>query len=95
MSDREESDILTEAQVRRAAGRTYFSLQDEGSYFLFDTRNNGDVGDEEAGQEDIDAGVALTNLLRKALPAYKVDFEIVDEWVHVSVSKEPKRAFQA
>lgn len=83
---------LTESQVRGAVGRTYFQLQDEGDYFLYDTRDNGSVGDEEAGEEDIQAGLKLSKILEAAFPNHKVRFEVVDEWVHVSINKEPKRA---
>ncbi len=74
---------------------------DENSYFdlygaedgeiLFNTRENGSVGDEEPGYEDIKHARDLKKKLHNTFDRLKVKIETVDEWVHLRVyPKVPK-----
>lgn len=51
----------------------------------FTTREHGDVGDETPGQEDLDDAYRLRKEIKSKWPAYEVDVEEVDEWVHLIV----------
>lgn len=53
---------------------------------IFTTRKNGNVGEEEASEVDIEEGRKLRTLLKKEFPDIKVSMEVVDEWVDVNVS---------
>lgn len=53
---------------------------------IFTTRENGNVGEEEASDVDIEEGRKLRTLLKKEFPDLKVSMEVVDEWVDVNVS---------
>ena len=64
-----------------------FSQYDkEHDSLLFNTRENGDVGEEQASDIDVEEGRRLAKLLRVEFPDLKVSMEVVDEWVHVNVS---------
>jgi len=54
---------------------------------LWITRENGDVGSEEPGDEDIRAAQLFARDVKRKVPGAKVEIEAVDEWVHVSVSQ--------
>jgi hypothetical protein len=72
---------------------TYFELDDapENDVWVFETRDNGDVGEEEPGAQDIHEGYRLRGLLRKAFPKHNVRMETVDEWVMVMIAAEPNQ----
>jgi hypothetical protein len=81
----------TVATVKEAAGRTWFDCSDEGTCIVLSSRDHGDVGAEIAGKADKDEGSRLRQLLRKVFKpaAWVVEYDVIDEWVHVSVRKEP------
>jgi hypothetical protein len=77
--------------VKQAIGRTWFDVSDEDDRIDIETRQHGDVGSETAGKQDIAEGRRILKDLRKAFPQSKwvTKFDVVDEWVSVSVRKEP------
>lgn len=81
----------TVATVKAAAGRTWFDCSDEETSIELSTREHGDVGSETAGKADTDEGWRLLKLVRKVFkPAsWVVTYDVVDEWVSVSVRKLP------
>ena len=63
----------------------YETRDSNNNEILLSTRENGSVGDEEAGQEDIDEA---KNIVRKVIAKFpKTQYEIyeVDEWVNVTL----------
>jgi hypothetical protein len=59
---------------------------------LYRTRENGDVGEEEPGEQDIREVQRVMKLLRAQFPrGVKVGMEKVGEWVHLEVVVESKR----
>ena len=81
----------TVATVKAAAGRTWFDCSDEASHIELSTRANGDVGSETAGKADTDEGWRLLKLVSKVFKAasWVVTYDVVDEWVSVTVRKLP------
>ncbi len=77
--------------VKAAIGRTWFDVSDEDSFINIESRDHGDVGSETPGKEDVKEGQRLLDLLRKAFPPSKwaTKFEVVDEWVTVSLRVAP------
>jgi hypothetical protein len=72
-------------KIKEIAGKTWFELCDEGDHFALESRQYGDVCNEETGLEDRKEG----NRLRKALQdaGIKSSIEAVDEWVVISIVK--------
>lgn len=78
--------------IREVIGDTWFDIQDQGLHIDLSTRDNGDVGDEKPGDEDISEGKRIHRALRKKWPLssrISIDSEQVDEWSYVTISKEP------
>ena len=80
---------MKEEFQRRVIGfvksQSYFSLADHGEEGLvFETRDNGNVGDEEPGQHDIDEACKLRKSLAENFPGHKVTIDVIDEWVMVN-----------
>lgn len=67
--------------------KTYMGVYDEGDTeeILLQTRENGDVGYEEAGDEDIEEARRVQKLIKKKFPDLRVEIEVVDEWVHLNI----------
>jgi hypothetical protein len=77
---------LTESNIKSVVGRTWFDVREEvEGEFMIDSRDNGDVGEETAGVEDIREGKRMLPLLREAFPDAKVSGQVVDEWVIITV----------
>lgn len=81
----------TVATVQAAAGRTWFDCSDEDNHIELSSRVYGDVGNERAGKADMNEGWRLRKLVQKTFKpaAWVVTYEVVDEWVSVSVRKLP------
>lgn len=81
----------TVADVKEALGRTWFTITDEETFINIESRDYGDVGNETPGKKDIEEGKRLLTLLRKAFKQsnWVTKFEIVDEWVTVSLRVAP------
>lgn len=77
--------------VKAAAGRTWFQCSDEDSHIELSTRDHGDVGSETAGKADKVEGGRLLKLVRKVFEpsSWVVTYDVVDEWVSVSVRTLP------
>jgi hypothetical protein len=77
----------TVATVKAAAGRTWFACSDEGEWIQLSTRDHGDINNDRAGKEDTNEGMRLHRLLQKTFrpSGWVVEFDVVDEWVHVQV----------
>ena len=67
--------------------KTYMEVYDEydTKEILLQTRENGDVGYEEAGREDVAEAERIQKLIKKKFPDLRVDVEEVDEWVHLNI----------
>jgi len=96
MSGRTTFKSLADVQKFIRGLRTWFEL-DEGTAngLFYATRDNGDVGYEEAGRADIQEARRLRDALLAEYGAGAIDVrvEVVDEWVHLSVT--PKRGRRA
>jgi hypothetical protein len=88
--ENEDLNPVTVESVKKVVGRTWFDFEDQEDRIMLDTRDNGNVGDETPGQEDVTEGRRLIKALRAAFPLHHCAFEIVDEWVHVDIKKRRK-----
>lgn len=54
---------------------------------LYLTRENGNVGDEEASQKDIDEAYRILKLIKPSLKELNLigEIEVVNEWVHINI----------
>jgi len=79
---------LKDVELFFASQRTWFEHdQTNPGHILYGTRENGSVGDEEAGREDWREAVRLKKVLLKRFgQAIEVEVSTVDEWVHLEVS---------
>ena len=70
--------------------KTYMEVYDEDDTeeILLTTRDNGNVGDETAGDADIKEAGRVQKLIKKKFPDLIVDIEEVDEWVHLNIREE-------
>jgi hypothetical protein len=70
--------------------KTYMEIYDEDDTeeILLTTRDNGNVGDETAGDADIKEAGRVQKLIKKKFPDLIVDIEEVDEWVHLNIREE-------
>jgi hypothetical protein len=77
--------------VKAAAGPTWFHCSDEGDHIELSTRDHGDVGSETAGKADKVEGRRLFKLVTKVFrpSAWEVTYDVIDEWVSVSVRTLP------
>lgn len=70
--------------------RTWFVLEEDegGKSLLYATRQGGSVGDETPGSDDIREAQAIRNavLAQYGAGSVEVELEVVDEWVHITVS---------
>lgn len=69
------------------ANNSYLELSDDDSNEVrFTTRQNGNVGDEEPGQEDWNEIVRVAKLLKVEFPnQLKCNGETIDEWTDLIV----------
>ena len=67
--------------------KTWMDIYDEGDaeQIVLQTRENGDVGYEEAGSEDVAEAGRVQKLIKKKFPDLRVEIEEVDEWVHLNI----------
>ena len=67
--------------------KTYMGVYDEDNTeeIMLQTRENGDVGYEEAGDADIKEAGRVQKLIKKKFPELRVEIEEVDEWVHLNI----------
>ena len=67
--------------------KTYMDVYDEDDTdeIILQTRENGDVGYEEAGDKDIQEAGRVQKLIKKKFPELRVEIEEVDEWVHLNI----------
>lgn len=73
---------------------SYFDFdQKDNNELIFSTRDNGNVGTEEAGRKDIIAGEKLAKEIKNNFNV-EVTVETVDEWVLVIVKKSDSREAQ-
>ena len=82
------SDTPTTEKIQDVIGRTWFDLEETGpDSLMYATRDNGDVGDEEVGREDISEAVRIRKDLLKTFGSknLEVSIEPVDEWVYLSI----------
>ena len=67
--------------------KTYMDVYDEDDLeeIMLNTRENGDVGSETTGREDIKEAQRVQKLIKKKFPDLIVSIEEVDEWVHLNI----------
>ncbi len=51
----------------------------------FETRDNGNVGEEEYGEEDYTAAENIQKLLNNTFDNINIDIDVCDEWVILNV----------
>jgi hypothetical protein len=79
--------------IRFVADNSYFEFdgEDDDRTLTFSTRQNGDVGSERPGAEDIKEGKRIGREILSKFPETSVSLEEVDEWVMLTVKeKRPK-----
>ena len=65
---------------------SYFDIEDESEEFvLLTTRENGNVGDEEYGIEDIEEAKSIVKKIKEKYPKTKVSIYTVDEFVYLEL----------
>jgi hypothetical protein len=78
--------------------KTYMEVYDEDDTeeILLQTRENGNVGYEEAGDKDIAEAERVQKLIKNKFPDLRVSIEEVDEWVHLNIlgPKVPKYKYK-
>lgn len=74
---------------------SYFDLYDEDDKIslLYTTRENGDVGSETYGDEDITEANRIKKILLNDYNNIQISIEGVDEWVHISISEIPEDVY--
>lgn len=86
---------ITASSIKVAIGATWFDLEDDEQHFHLDSRSHGNVGAEVPGEADKTEGLRLLKLLEKAFPKtnyHAPKFEVVDEWVTITITKAPLTA---
>ena len=79
--------------VKFVAENSYFDFdgEEDDRSLTFSTRQNGDVGSESPGAEDIREGKRIGREILSKFPNTSVSLEAVDEWVMLTVKeKRPK-----
>jgi len=73
--------------------KTHFTLADDdliSTATIFETRANGDVGNEEPSEIDYEEGVRLAKLVQKKFPnEFKLSVSTCDEWVSLEIEEKP------
>jgi len=55
-------------------------------WIMFQTRENGCVGSETTGQEDVDEAYRIMKLVNEKFDhSFEIDVEEVDEWVSINI----------
>lgn len=79
--------------VKFVAENSYFDFdgEDDEKTLTFSTRKNGNVGNEEPGEEDIKEGKKIAREILSNFKNASVSLEVVDEWVMLLVKeRRPK-----
>jgi len=86
----EQKDVLKDVLKFLKSQRTW--LEDDGSdenVVSFITRDNGDVGNEKPGKQDMKEAQRLAKLVKKKFGNnVDIDVDYVDEWVHIEVTEK-------
>jgi len=88
-------DKVIKSIISLVKQKSHFDIVDNGDdYIEFSTRENGNVGDETTGAEDVNTAVKLQKLIKQKFGVTS-EIEEVDEWVHLNVTfpKEKKIQF--
>ena len=81
--------MITLEQVKDAVNPTWFNFEDhESGSIVMDSREYGDVGQEQYGEADWKEGLRIKEVLEKAFPEHFVTIDTCDEWVCVDIGKE-------
>jgi hypothetical protein len=83
---------ITLAKVKELIGRTWFDFEETETEITLDTRDSGDVGEETPGAEDIAEARRIMKAIRTVFPkeTHLTDWETCDEWVSVTIKKQPR-----
>ena len=67
--------------------KTYMVVYDEDDLeeIMLNTRENGDIGSETTGREDVKEAQRVQKLIKKKFPDLIISIEEVDEWVHLNI----------
>lgn len=72
--------------------KTHFQLADDNfisTATMFETRDNGDVGEEEYGMADVKEAQRLAKLVNEKFPnEFKMNLSTCDEWVTLEISEK-------
>ena len=70
------------------AKHSYLDADDiEGNTLSFATRDNGNVGEEEYGEEDYTHAITLKSKLLNEFKNITVEIDTIDEWVILTIQK--------
>jgi len=64
---------------------SYLDSEDGGIPLLYSTRKNGDMSEEQHGEEDYKHAVSLKKALEGNFDNICIEVEVADEWVSLSV----------
>jgi len=71
---------------------SYFDVEEESEEFvILTTRENGNVGDEEYGIEDIEEAKSIVKKIKEKYPKTKVSIYTVDEFVYLELENTNER----
>ena len=77
---------MTIKELQEKLKPTWFDTDEVTPILLeLSTRENGDVGEEEYGQEDIDEANRLIKIARDL--GFKASGDVCDEWVYATIIK--------
>ena len=62
---------------------SFVHIQTDGSMLTFSTREHGNVGEEEPGEEDIKAAHRVAGDIRHQYDVKNIEVSSVDEWVYL------------
>ena len=64
---------------------SYFELDDEDKYILFTTRRHGILGQDKAGQQDIEEARRVCKLVNSNFPKVLATWDTCNEWTNLYV----------
>ena len=75
-------------EIKKLIGPTWFDVEnDDDDSVSLSTREHGDVGEEEPGQEDIDEARRILRAVN-ASSEFKATADVCDEWVSIEITKK-------
>ena len=76
-------------EIARADWFTIDEIDPKEGTATLSTRHHGSVGDEEPGQEDIQAAKRIRITIREQFAQFTTRGDVIDEWVHIDIKPRP------